>query len=106
MKAFLNRFLAKLFLLSLTVMLCFQNTALAGPLGDRGGDGLIRSLPSRARIFWETLKPSVAQAPGHGEGNKGNGGSAGRDRQGAGGGDAGQRERNKESGHRGHGGPL
>jgi hypothetical protein len=66
MKAFLNRFLTKLFLLSLTVILLSQSTALAGPLGDKGGDGydISPGRPSRAEAFAEAIKPSVANPEG------------------------------------------
>lgn len=109
MKTFPNRLVAMVLLLLLSVMLCFQNAAIAAPRGD---DGDMR--PSRWEVLLETLRPSVANPegsqPAPGETAEAfrerTGRSDGRDRpEGGGGKDAGQRERNQESGHKGHGGP-
>jgi hypothetical protein len=117
----MKRFFLLLLPLFLTAMLCFQNVAIAG-LKDNGDmEKPSRQIeispgqPSRLEVFLELIKPGVANPVGSqpasgetveafrertGQGDR-------RDRpQGAGGGDAGQRERNKESGHKGHGGPL
>ena len=109
MKTFLNRFVTTVLLLFLSITLCFQSAAIAAPRGD---DGDMR--PSRWEVFLETLRPSVANPegsqPAPGETAEAfrarTGRGDGRDRpEGAGGRDAGQRERNQESGHKGHGGP-
>jgi hypothetical protein len=113
---FVNRFVATVLLLFLSVMLCFQNAALAGTSAGLGndGEGGGSPLPSRMDVFRETLTPSVANPVGS-EPAPGETIEAFRERtgqvdrrdgsEGAGGRDAEQRERNKESGHKGHGGP-
>lgn len=120
MKTFLNRFIATVLLLFLSVMLCFQNAAIAGPRADEGDT---RSLASHQRVesggggggggagwrlpdIFQRPQPGRVPAPQLDKVAPG----AFRDREhpdrgGAGGRDAGQRERNEASGHRGHGGP-
>lgn len=85
MKTLLNRFVATVLLLFLSIMLCFQYPAMAESKSNAEASV---SLPSRLKIFFETLRPSVANPegsqPGAGESPRGNTG----DRQGAGGRDA------------------